>query len=94
MSDATDLSQAERVINKFGGVNATARACGHKSASTVQGWKERGWIPQERHHEVLEAARRMGIPLSAEDFIEHLRRAEQSVVEGSAGGRTPEVDAA
>ena len=72
MSNATPHNQAEWIINKFGGINATARACGHASASTVQGWKERGWIPQDRHREVFDAAKRRNVALTPEDFYRHL----------------------
>lgn len=81
MSAPNQISQAERVINKFGGLGATARACRHKNASTVQGWKERGWIPQERQAEVIEAARREGVDVSVEDFIQHLREAERNAAQ-------------
>ncbi len=72
MTEPSAISQADHVINKFGGINATARACGHKNASTVQGWKERGRIPQDRWPEVLEAARRTEVPITLDDFVRHL----------------------
>jgi hypothetical protein len=83
MQDSSSQSQADHVINKFGGINACARACGHKNASTVQGWKERGWIPQERQPEVIEAGRAAGVKLTAEDFIHHLREAEGRQVDAA-----------
>jgi DNA-binding transcriptional regulator YdaS (Cro superfamily) len=47
-----------RVIEKLGGVAATARAFGVKHP-TVIGWRERGVLPAER---LTEAARLTGIP--------------------------------
>lgn len=61
-------TQAERIINKFGGINAMARALGHKNASTVQGWKDRGTIPAKQHQPVWEAAQARGIEISLSDF--------------------------
>lgn len=66
------LSQADHVIGKLGGVNATARLLGHKNASTVQGWRARGFIPGPRQQELLNAARASGVSLSEHDFIVHL----------------------
>jgi hypothetical protein len=65
-------TQAEHVITKLGGVLATARLLGHRNASTVQGWKERGFIPPKRQAEVLQAARRAGKELEPDDFVVHL----------------------
>jgi len=79
MLEATAQTQADRVIHRFGGVNATARACRHKNASTVQGWKKRGWIPQRRWPEVLEAARREAVALTERDFIQHLAGGEHLI---------------
>lgn len=80
MSDAI-LSQADHVINKLGGISAAARVLGHRNPTTVQGWRERGFIPASRHAEVLSKAKAAGIALAAEDFVLHLR-----ATEASAGG--------
>jgi len=61
------------VIGLLGGVNAAARLLGHKNASTVQGWKQRGFVPGNRQLEVLEAAKAAGIALTTDDFIVHLK---------------------
>ena len=66
-------SQAEHVINILGGVNAAARLLGHRNPSTVQGWKESGFIPGRRQQEVLDAARAAGLPLTEQDFVVHLQ---------------------
>lgn len=65
-------SQAAHVIGKLGGVNCAARMLGHKNPSTVQGWKERGFIPAHRQAEVLAGAITNGIDLSPDDFVVHL----------------------
>ena len=62
------MSHAERIIEKFGGINAMARILGHKNPSTVQGWKLRGTIPPKQHQAVWEAARANGIPLKLSEF--------------------------
>lgn len=62
------MSHADRIISKFGGINAMARALGHKNASTVQGWRDRGAIPAKQHVAVWEAAKANDIDLSLADF--------------------------
>lgn len=63
------MSQSEQIIAKFGGITALSRALGHKHPSTVQGWKERGFIPANRQEEVLGKAREAGVELAPEDFF-------------------------
>lgn len=60
-------------MTKLGGINATARLLGHKSASTVQGWVDRGFIPGRRQASLLNKAREAGLALTDVDFIVHLR---------------------
>lgn len=72
MSDEI-TSQAQHIIHKLGGINAAARLLGHANPTTVQGWKERGFIPAHRQAEVLAAAHGAGLDLKAEDFIAHLK---------------------
>ena len=62
-------SQAEHIIGKFGSLGALSRALGHRHASTVQGWRERGFIPAPQQLAVLEAARANGIDLTPADFF-------------------------
>lgn len=57
---------AETVIAAFGGVSKTARACGHKSVTTVDGWKRAGRIPHWRRPELIDAAAREGVTLPTE----------------------------
>ncbi len=56
---------AETVIDRFGGLRPMASRLG-VAVSTIQGWKQRGHIPENRWSEVEEAARAHGIDLSAE----------------------------
>ena len=64
------MTQAERIIERFGGLSALARAMGHKHVTTVQGWKERGYIPARQQDDVLEAAQREKIDLTPADFFQ------------------------
>lgn len=61
--------QAERIISKFGGLTALARALRHKHPTTVQGWKERGFIPAWQMPGVMAAAKELGIELTLEDIL-------------------------
>lgn len=68
------LSQAERVILKFDGARKLARAIG-SDMSTVYKWTypkakqgSDGLIPSSAMRKVLQAARREGILLTAEDL--------------------------
>lgn len=54
-----DVSVAEIVINRFGGLNAAARAFS-KPVSTVQGWKESGTIPLRNWPDIETAAFKEG----------------------------------
>lgn len=67
-------SAATAIIALFGGVRPMARALGAAtgktvSASTVQGWGERGRIPAQRQADVLAAARARGLALSPAEFF-------------------------
>ncbi|MGQ0675391.1 MAG: uroporphyrinogen-III synthase [Rhodospirillales bacterium] len=55
---------AGEVIQRFGGIRPMAAKLGI-SFSTVQGWKERGHIPEPRHGEILALAATHGIALEA-----------------------------
>jgi uroporphyrinogen-III synthase len=60
-------SQAMRAIRAFGGIRPMAAKLG-VPVTTVQGWKERGTIPEQRVAEVLAAAAKHGVALSDADF--------------------------
>lgn len=64
------MTQAERIIGMFGGVTALSRALGHKYPTTVQGWKERGFIPSPQHETVLTAGRENNILVTPDDFFD------------------------
>lgn len=59
---------AEYVIGKFGGLTKTARAL-EAPISTVQGWKERGKVPQEYWLPMIEKAHQLGETLEVTDFL-------------------------
>lgn len=61
------MTYAHRIIQKFGGVRAAAAAC-RKAPSTVQGWKDRGSIPDAEKPMVFAAAVRIGIAITRDDF--------------------------
>lgn len=64
------MTQAEQIIAKCGGVNALARALGHKHPTTVSSWHRRGWIPARQQPVVLEAAKALGVLLTPADFFD------------------------
>jgi uroporphyrinogen-III synthase len=53
---------AAEVIQRFGGIRPMAAKLGI-SFSTVQGWKERGHIPEQRHAEIAALAAKHGVSL-------------------------------
>ena len=64
------MKQADRIIAHFGGLTKMAAALGHRHPSTVQGWRDRGYIPANRQQEVLDRARELSIPLQPADFFD------------------------
>ena len=62
------LSPAAFVIQKFGGLTGTARAIG-VPVTTVQGWQERGRIPQDHWKSLMTAAGANGERITFEDFL-------------------------
>ena len=63
-----ELSAAEFIIGKFGGLTGTAKAIG-KPVTTVQGWKDRGSIPQAHWLGLVKAAERYGAHIRLDDFL-------------------------
>lgn len=61
------MTYAQKIIEQFGGVRATAAAIG-LPPSTVQGWKDRGSIPDSQKPTVLAAARGIGVAITKSDF--------------------------
>ena len=64
----TELLDAALVIQKFGGIRPAASLLG-VAASTVQGWKERGVIPQNREQAILDVAARHNIDLAGPRMV-------------------------
>ena len=61
------MTYVHKIISQFGGVRATAAALG-LPPSTVQGWKNRGTIPDGKKPDVLAAAIRAGLSITQADF--------------------------
>ena len=63
-----ERGNVEAIIAKFGGLRPMANKL-DLAVSTVQGWKIRGHIPEQRHAEVLKAAKEHDIAVSAADLL-------------------------
>lgn len=63
----SDVPPALKVIGAFGGIRPMASKL-DVPVSTVQGWKERGVIPEARHNEVRSAAEAHGVSLDEADL--------------------------
>lgn len=66
-------NMAADVVKLFGGLTGTAKALTTPdkkfAVSTVQGWVERGRIPQEYWGQLIEAGKPIGVALSVNDFL-------------------------
>lgn len=62
------MSQWTRIIARFGGGRATARATG-LAETTVRGWKRVGFIPAHHQMTVLAAGQELDPPLTPDDFF-------------------------
>ncbi|WP_338050187.1 uroporphyrinogen-III synthase [Rhodovibrio sodomensis] len=78
-------NRALAVIQRFGGIRPMATKLG-VAVSTVQGWKNRGAIPESRHDEILAAARSNNIDL---DRAVLSASGEESVGSAPAAGSSP-----
>lgn len=58
--DAPPATPTERIIEQFGGIRPMAAKLAIP-VTTVQGWKRRNAIPEQRHADILAAARQFGI---------------------------------
>jgi DNA-binding transcriptional regulator YdaS (Cro superfamily) len=67
--DPREQSPAARIIAKFGGTRAAAKALG-LAPTTVQTWKETGRIPAHRQQLVLATAKGLQIDISPADFFD------------------------
>ncbi len=70
-----EITPAEFVINKLGGLTKTARVC-DCPVSTVQGWKDRGRIPQDHWYTLIDAAAAEGQVIDFPDFLNNHSAAE------------------
>ena len=59
---------ARGIVERLGGQSAVARLIG-KGQSTVAYWVKAGSIPARWHPVLLEAATRVGVPLTADDLV-------------------------
>ena len=66
MKEWPDTS-AERIIAKFGGLTAVARAT-NLSVSTIQGWRRSGHIPGKQQQHVYDCALELGLCIVPGDF--------------------------
>lgn len=62
------ISPAEFVIRKFGGLTKTANALG-LPVTTVQGWGNRGRVPQEHWLPIIAAAGEIEEVIDLPDFL-------------------------
>ena len=65
----TTISPAAFVIAKFGGLTGTAKAI-DLPVTTVQGWKDRGQIPQTHWQKLMAAAFARGHKIELSDFLD------------------------
>lgn len=70
-------TQATYIVDRFGGLTALARSIG-KTASVVQGWKERGTIPAKHYPAILDAGSALDPPLTMSEFVEDADGARHS----------------
>ncbi len=71
-------SPAQYVIGKFGGLTGTSKAIA-VPVTTVQGWAERGRIPQDHWKALIGAAKARDKLITFEDFlIDHPEQPEEA----------------
>lgn len=61
------LSQAEKIIQRFGGISAMSRATGVPK-STIQRWKTSGCIHPRHNPVIMGSAKSAQIQLTSDDF--------------------------
>lgn len=77
-------SQIDLVVDRFGSIAEVHRHTGFPY-TTIQGWQRTGWVPARHHHAVLQAAKRAGVSLTAEELVHPWRADPRQPV---AVGRT------
>lgn len=83
-----ERGNVEAIIAKFGGLRPMANKL-DLAVSTVQGWKIRGHIPEQRHAEVLKAAKEHNIAVSAADLLPPGEAAGDAPTEPAPSGPAP-----
>lgn len=74
MSDDTkDAAPSERrqidlVLDRFGTIRQVHLLTGIPY-NTIQAWQRSGWIPSRYHHDIIQAAQRARVPLTADELI-------------------------
>jgi hypothetical protein len=58
----------ETLFDKFGGIRPMAAHLS-EAPSTVQSWKNAGRVPALHQHKILATARKLGIPITAQDVV-------------------------
>ncbi|MDJ0683947.1 MAG: uroporphyrinogen-III synthase [Alphaproteobacteria bacterium] len=86
-------ADGEAVIDRFGGIRPMAAAL-DIAVSTVQGWKSRNHIPENRWDDVLQAAEKSGVSLTAAPPSEAPSDApsEDATPEADAGQAAADAD--
>jgi hypothetical protein len=73
MATVDEKSPAELIIDELGGLTKTAKLLSTEAkpfpVSTVQGWKERGKIPQEHWLPLIEAGKSVGVEIELSRFL-------------------------
>lgn len=63
------MSQADKIIDAFGGLTATANAVG-VSRQLVYYWKKSGAVPARYYRAILDASKKKKAGLKASDLIQ------------------------
>lgn len=73
MPNVDDKNPAEKIISKLGGLTKTAAALSTDEKrfpiTTVQGWAERGKIPQEHWLLLIAAGKAIGEEIELSEFL-------------------------
>jgi hypothetical protein len=62
------MTQAARIIDKLGGTRRAAAILA-SPPSTIQSWKDAGFIPARRQEEVIRKAKEAGIEIEPAEFF-------------------------
>jgi hypothetical protein len=84
------MTTASNLFDRFGGIRPMAEAVG-EAPSTVQSWKNVGRIPATKQPDVLAAAERCGIIVTAEDVVFPMGRDFAGSLPGSSTGNAEDI---